>query len=205
VYFKIKYIQVLNSQELSILLPDKNTDLTLEYILLGLLREAPRHGYALFQTLSGDPALSRIWHVKRSKVYYLLDSLADRGLITFQVEHHAHQPDRKVFQVTDEGKEEFFSWMMTPVKSGRHVRIGFLSRLHFALQEGKDHALQLIDEQIGRCRSWQMNLEKQLKELTGIDFITKHTFRFRIGQVEAMLAWLSSCREDVQTGIEDIQ
>ena len=186
-------------------MPDKRTDLTLEYILLGLLREAPRHGYALFQALSRDPALSRIWHVKRSKVYYLLDSLADRDLISFQVEHHAHQPDRKVFQVTDEGKEEFLSWMMSPVASGRHVRIGFLSRLHFALREGKDVALQLLDEQITRCRSWKANLEDQLAEHAAVDFITKYTFRFRIGQVEAMLSWLSSCKEAVRAGEPELE
>ncbi len=184
---------------------DKNADLTLEYILLGLLREDPRHGYALFQTLTRDPALSRIWHVKRSKVYYLLESLADRDLISFQVEHHAHQPDRKVFLVTDEGEKEFISWMMTPVASGRHVRIGFLSRLNFALREGKDHALQLIDDQLARCRSWKTSLEEQLEENPTVDFITEHTFRFRIGQVEAMLTWLSSCKKAVQSGVEEFE
>lgn len=176
---------------------DGKADLTLEYILLGLLREEPLHGYALFQRLREDPALSRIWHVKRSKVYYLLDTLAERGLISYRVEHHAHQPDRKVFRLTDSGKKEFFSWMISPVESGRHIRIALLSRLFFAIREGKEHALQLIDDQISRCRSWKLSLEDQLKELSPDDFITEQTFRFRIGQVDAMLSWLTSCREGV--------
>lgn len=176
---------------------DKNEDLTLEYILLGLLREEPRHGYALFQALSENPALSRIWHVKRSKVYYLLDSLTERDLILFRVEHHTDQPDRKVFQVTDRGRDEFLSWMVSPVASGRHVRIGFLSRLHFALREGEDYALQLIEKQKARCQSWKTNLADQLTELAAVDFITQQTFRFRIGQVDAMLKWLQECQEKI--------
>ena len=46
---------------------EKDPSITLEYILLGLLRDNPDHGYALFEKVQNTPELSLIWQVKRSK------------------------------------------------------------------------------------------------------------------------------------------
>ena len=59
----------------------KSSAHTLEYILLGLIREQPDHGYALFERLRNTKELSLIWQVKRSKLYYLLDKLESEDLI----------------------------------------------------------------------------------------------------------------------------
>lgn len=174
-------------------------NLTLEYILLGLLEGHPQHGYALYQKLQETRELSRIWHVKRSKVYYLLDKLADQELLTSRVMAVDHVPDRKVFSLTEKGTREFQSWVRSPVRSGRTMRVAFLSRLFFALSEGQKTALDLIETQIQETTTWLGSLSAQLDQLEDPDLITEQVFTFRIGQIRAMLDWLEECRRKIQT------
>lgn len=174
------------------------SELTLENILLGLLREQPRHGYALFKRVESSPELSRIWHIKRSKLYYLLERLEEKGYLSSHLERVPSQPDRKMYTITEEGEQAFEAWVRSPVKSGRHMRIAFLSRLYFALEEGESLALELVADQTQRCRSWKENLEEQLRGMETSDFITQQIFHFRIGQVEAMLDWLRECQHEIE-------
>ncbi|MFO8035596.1 MAG: PadR family transcriptional regulator [Anaerolineales bacterium] len=181
----------------------EHNELTLEYILLGLLQGQPLHGYALYRKLRQEQELSRIWQVKRSKMYYLLEKLEEKNLLTSEFVHNPSRPDRKMYRVTEKGQREYRSWMKSPVESGRHMRIAFLSRLFFAVREGEDRALALVDKQISLCRSWKESLESQLGDLQDPDFITRQIFHFRIGQVQAMLDWLRSCQEGIVTRQND--
>ncbi len=176
---------------------DAENELTLEYILLGILWEQPLHGYALFQKLKENRELSRIWQVKRSKMYYLLEKLEEKGLLSSELVKTPSHPDRKMYRLTTRGQREYQSWVCSPVESGRHMRIAFLSRLYFALREGEEQALALIERQITLSESWIESLENQLNALQDPDFITQEIFQFRIGQVGAMLDWLRSCIEGI--------
>jgi DNA-binding PadR family transcriptional regulator len=177
---------------------ESSEKLSLEYILLGLLEGQPQHGYALYKQLQDTRELSRIWHVKRSKVYYLLDKLADQNLLSSRVMAVDHVPDRKVYSLTEEGRQAFRAWYRTPVRSGRIMRVGFLSRLFFALREGQDPAVRLIEEQIQETLSWLKSLSAQLEGLEDPDLVTEQVFTFRIGQIQAMLDWLKECRQKIQ-------
>lgn len=176
------------------------SQLTLEYILLGLLRAQPRHGYALYKKVQSTPELSLIWHIKRSKLYYLLERLENEELLTVQVSSQGSYPDRKIYRLTEQGEREFQKWVHTPVQSGRHVRVEFLSKLFFVLQESHPAAVELIRAQQGTCRSWVDSLEKQLVEQEDADFISRQVFAFRIGQIEAMIDWLENCHLQLPEG-----
>jgi DNA-binding PadR family transcriptional regulator len=179
---------------------DPSHQLTLEYILLGLLLEKPSHGYALFDRLQAAPDLSLIWRLKRSKLYYLLDKLVEEGFLTGSVDSGNGYPDRKVFHITEKGKDAFNVWIEEPVQNSRHVRIAFLSKLYFAERQGKEVALDLIDSQLSVCRHWIKNLQQELDDSPEKTFITTQVYQFRIGQVDAMLSWLESCRESLLEG-----
>lgn len=180
-------------------MPHATSDLTLENILLGLIGDQPQHGYALFQRIQGSQDLSRIWHVKRSKLYYLLEQLEDKGYLSSRMERTPSYPDRKIYHLTEAGKSEFRDWVNSPVESGRHMRIAFLSRLYFALQSGKGEALDLIGKQEARCQTWKESLQDELGSLSSPDFLARQVYQFRIGQVEAMLRWLESCKAEIQS------
>lgn len=185
------YIQYLNS------MAKKSSAHTLEYILLGLIKEQPAHGYALYARLRSTSELSLIWQVKRSKLYYLLDKLETEGLLSVSVSSQGPYPDRKVYQLTSRGKKTLESWMNSPVMSSRYIRLAFLSKIYFLLKENGEGTAELIDQQVKICQGWLQNLQRQQQSLELDDFINSQVFLFRIGQINAMLEWLGNCREQI--------
>lgn len=175
----------------------KSSAHTLEYILLGLIREEPAHGYALYEKLRTSAELSLIWQVKRSKLYYLLDKLETDELLESSIISQSPYPDRKVFHVTNRGIDVLEKWMYSPVLSSRYVRLAFLSKLFFVLRQNKELAADLITNQIEVCQGWLDNLDRQYKDLDNTEYINSQVFLFRIGQIKAMLEWLKNCRDTI--------
>lgn len=176
---------------------EKHPAITLEYILLGLLKDQPDHGYALFERVQNTPELSLIWQVKRSKLYYLLEKLAKEGLLSFSVRSQEDYPDRKIYQLTPAGQQAFKAWMQEPVLISRYVRISFLSKLYFALQQSRDLAQKLIADQLEVCRDWLDSLADEIQGVPEVDFISTQVYAFRMGQVSAMIEWLENCRDQI--------
>ncbi len=185
------YSQYLNS------MVDKSSAHTLEYILLGLIREEPAHGYALFNKLQSTKELSLIWQVKRSKLYYLLDRLEFEGLLTSSISSPGAYPDRHVYRLTARGEQVLDEWMSSPVLSSRYVRLVFLSKLYFVLRSGRDQAADLISQQINICQNWLRSLESQHQSLGEDEYINSQVFLFRMGQIQAMITWLENCQESI--------
>jgi DNA-binding PadR family transcriptional regulator len=172
----------------------KSSAHTLEYILLGLIKEEPAHGYALYDKLRSTPELSLIWQVKRSKLYYLLDKLQKAGYLASFPSKDGPYPERTVYQITDQGRESLELWLRSPVLSSRYVRLAFLSKLFFSIRSSREAALDLTSQQITICRGWLSSLEDQSQNLDQGDYINSQIFLFRIGQIQAMLDWLENCR-----------
>lgn len=175
----------------------KSSAHTLEYILLGLIREEPSHGYALFERLKNTRELSLIWQVKRSKLYYLLEKSEQAGYLSATTSSQSKYPDRKIYQITDLGQEVLETWLHTPVRSSRYVRLAFLSKLYFHIQGDPATALDLIQSQIEICADWLENLQNEHKSLEDGDYINAQVYLFRIGQINAMLDWLQNLRNDI--------
>jgi len=175
----------------------KSSAHTLEYILLGLIREEPTHGYSLFEKLRNNPELSLIWQVKRSKLYYLLDKLETDGYLSSFLSKEGPYPERNVYQITTKGSELLEQWLYSPVLSTRYVRLAFLSKLYFAIRENREKAVELISAQIDVCRGWLLNLEGGYSTLDQGEFINSQVYQFRIGQINAMIMWLENCQKSL--------
>lgn len=173
----------------------KSSAHTLEYILLGLIRDEPGHGYALFERLKNSRELSLIWQVKRSKLYYLLEKSEKEGYLSSVTHSQGPYPDRKVFRITELGMQVLEEWLHTPVRSSRFVRLAFLSKLYFLVQEENQAAKELIDQQLEICGIWLQNLQKQSQAIPPGEIISSQVFAFREGQIKAMMDWLVNCRE----------
>jgi len=175
----------------------KSSAHTLEYILLGLIREEPAHGYALFDKLRNTPELSLIWQVKRSKLYYLLEKLEKHDYLTSSVSKEGPYPERKVYQITAKGTQALEGWLYSPVLSSRYVRLAFMSKLYFAINESRESAEDLISAQIEVCSGWLANLEESNRNLEEDKFINLQVYEFRMGQINAMIQWLENCRKSI--------
>ena len=76
-----------------------------ELILLGLLRQSPKHGYEI--KVKAREILSLFAGVQLKSIYYPLKIFAKKGLLTKCVVKKGKRPCRLVYCLTPKGKERF--------------------------------------------------------------------------------------------------
>lgn len=74
-------------------------------LLLGLLLSHEMHGYQLNEALQHNP--SRPISLKKSNAYKLLNDMEKDGWVDHYEEQEGNRPQRRVYTVTEEGKEAF--------------------------------------------------------------------------------------------------
>ncbi len=166
--------------------------LTMEHALLGFLVRRPMHAYEMHQTLKETHALGLVWRLKQSQLYALLARLEDAGYITTVTESQGARPPRKIMHLTINGHEAFQHWLRIPVAHGRDFRQEFLAKLYFAQRESSETIAALAEHQQLACQRWLVDLETAAArvEPRSYDWLV---LQFRIGQVQAILAWLDTC------------
>lgn len=76
-----------------------------ELILLGLLRQSPKHGYEI--KVKAREILSSFAGVQLKSIYYPLRILEKKGLLTKQAGKPGSRPERLVYCLTSKGKKRF--------------------------------------------------------------------------------------------------
>jgi DNA-binding PadR family transcriptional regulator len=111
--------------------------------LLGLLAQAPRHGYelhAVFEAVVGGQAN---WDVKPAQVYSTLARLEEAGLVAEEGVEQAGGPEKRIFAITEAGQRELEAWLAEPVQS-EHQRDEFFLKLMLCLTTGIADPRRLI-------------------------------------------------------------
>jgi PadR family transcriptional regulator, regulatory protein AphA len=180
-----------------IMSPMIKTPLTIEHALLGFLRLRPMHAYEIHQTLLRAEALGLVWHLKQSLVYLMLERLEEADYVSGVLKPQGSRPPRKILHLTPSGKAAFASWLVAPVAHGRDFRLEFLAKLYFASQDEPASAATLIAGQQQACRDWLVELQAQADALSDARHYDWLVLQFRIGQIEAILAWLDICSATV--------
>lgn len=172
------------------------SDLSPEFLLLGLLDQQPDHGYELHQRLLRE--LGGLWHLSQSQAYSTLKRLEARGWIVSTPQPQTNLPDRRLLRLTPEGRRRFRAWLRTPTGSSlRAIRVDFLTRLNFASRLGSALSLQLIDEQTQAVEQGLQRLEQQRPP--GSDNpIAELAHELRIRQLASVLPWLDECRRLIE-------
>lgn len=167
----------------------------MELALLGFLRKSPQHGYQIHQLLSNPVGLGPIWRLKQSQLYALLTKLEKDGYIWGELEpQETARPPRRMYQLTAIGQAAYRDWLKSPVNVPRLMRQEFLAKYYFALLEGSEQAKALIHLQRPICQKW---LKKMKAEKVEPDSFSGSIQQYRIGQIEATLAWLDVCEQSL--------
>ncbi len=174
--------------------PMVSSPLTTEHALLGFLHQQPTHGYEIHRRLSDSEGLGLVWHVKQNQLYALLGKLERKGYVTTELEPQENRPPRKIFHLTEVGRQAFLSWVQSPVQHGHELRLDFLAKLYFARREGPDVTRHLIEQQRIACRSWLAEVQTQSQALRNKVPYDWLVHEFRVGQLQAMLTWLDTCQ-----------
>ena len=79
--------------------------MTQELVLLGLLKEGPKHGYEIKKTI--DEVLSTFTNLDSQSIYYPLNRLEKRGLVTKSPARKGKRPEKFVYKITPDGEKVF--------------------------------------------------------------------------------------------------
>jgi len=101
----------------------------LDQIVLALIGEKPRHGFAVSKELETDPSLSAVIRARRPLVYRSINSLVDAKLIReTKTEPGDQGSPRVVYATTANGKKSTTNWLNDTVYHPRDARIELLAK-----------------------------------------------------------------------------
>ncbi|HEV7863010.1 MAG TPA: PadR family transcriptional regulator [Acidimicrobiia bacterium] len=128
--------------------PNEGPGLSLtEWVVLGLLSEAPSHGFAVARSLSRATALGQVWTVPRPLVYRAIGRLEEQGMIAVAGEEPGEPgPPRMVYHATGKGKKAVAQWRGEPVQHLREVRSAFLAKVLLRQRAGEVLAPLVADQ-----------------------------------------------------------
>src|SRR5689334_5604012 len=131
--------------------------MSVKHALLALLYQRPMHGYELGKQL--NTAVNAEWDVKPGQIASTLVRLNEANLVDYEVEETDDAPDRKVYFITDEGRQELQDWYLTP--EVREYKLGdtFYIKLVLSLIGGPVSPEQVLMAQ-------RRELYQQLHEIT---------------------------------------
>jgi DNA-binding PadR family transcriptional regulator len=110
-----------------------------EWLVLCLICEQPRHGFALARLLDHDGELGRVWRIPKPVVYRALQRLELLGLVrTAQRQPSSQGPVRSLVDATGDGREAASDWLRRPVCHNRDVRSELLAKLALLDRAGTD-------------------------------------------------------------------
>lgn len=109
-----------------------------EWTVLALIREEPRHGFAIAALTGAGGELGRVWQVPRPIVYRALGRLQEAQLVTPTAVESGPGPQRTRFAVTDAGRVAVEGWLAEPVAHVRDMRSHLLVKLALLDRSGTD-------------------------------------------------------------------
>lgn len=162
---------------------------TTEFSILGLLLSGERSGYDLKQ--AADAGVGYVWTAAKSHVYAVLPRLVEGGYATVRTVAQERRPDKQVYRITKNGREEFVRWLEEPVEQrpGRHNL--FLLKVFFGGRMSREALVAHIERHrahaVGKLAEFR-EIEEEIRDETS-DYFGYVTLRSGIGQAETWIRW----------------
>lgn len=179
--------------------------MSLEYAILGFLTYGPSTGYDLKRAF--DSTVWHFWTADQSQIYRTLNRLGTQGYLRHELVEQEERPDRKIYSLTDAGREEFLRWLATP-HAPDEVREGSLIQMFFAAHLANEEIVRLAQLQAGQMRERLQTLEalKPLLEEHAAQIGTRRdaffwelTLERGIAMTRAALRWIESVIRRLKT------
>jgi PadR family transcriptional regulator AphA len=108
-----------------------------EWIVLALIDESPRHGFAVAAITAIDGDIGRAWQVPRPIVYRSADRLTALGLVRVELTQAGNRgPQRSILTSTPAGTAAVADWLTRPVEHVRDIRSELLVKLALLVRRG---------------------------------------------------------------------
>ena len=172
----------------------------LKYAILGLINRKPMTGYDL--TIEFDKELASFWYAKHSQIYPELKKLTDENLITFETVIQGEKLEKKVYTITEKGKQELKNWILRDEPLEPTPKDVFRLRAYFIELMNKEEIIQQFTAQMEKrqkklavLQSAMENLleTKDISNIISEEFGDYIVLKGAIMREQAYIDWLNEC------------
>lgn len=180
--------------------------MSLPHAILGFLNYRPFSGYDLKKAF--DTSVQHFWPADQSQIYRTLSRLTEQGWAEIETVEQQNRPDRKVYHITEAGRQELREWLQTPLPLEKS-RYAPLIQVFFAGQLDDEQVLEILERQADQVRSLLARYggvpeaSSPYVEMVGSEretFFWILTLEMGIRSAEAQLAWLEDVIEKIRKG-----
>jgi DNA-binding PadR family transcriptional regulator len=160
--------------------------------LLGVLSLGPRSGYEMRQFM--EQSTGNFWNESFGQIYPALKLMLAEGLVEVEEDDAEGHPAKKVYRMTERGRERLREWLGMPLKPLK-MRNELLLKLFF----GDKAERGVLAEQV---RTWRQRYAADLERYVGIEqkLETMHgheagmpywrmTVRYGMAEARMIVAW----------------
>jgi DNA-binding PadR family transcriptional regulator len=173
--------------------------MTVSYALLGLLREADRHGYDLKQ--SYDRRFGAARPLRFGQVYRTLAQLQRDGLVAVAGVEQGAGPDRKRYSITTDGVTDLERWMSEPEDPQPQLQTVLFTKVVVALLSGKP-AGAFLEDQRQRHLAVMRDLTRERRTAAMRDSML---IDYQLFHIEADLRWIEHATGRLDTLAAEIR
>lgn len=118
--------------------------MSLKHGLLGLLNYGEMTGYEITKVF--EDSLGFFWQAQMSQIYRELNAMEKAGWLTFRTVFQTDKPNKKVYSITEQGREELRAWLQKDLTGDFFTaRNAFLMQLFFSAEKGEEETLQALE------------------------------------------------------------
>ena len=121
----------------------------LEHAILAFIEFEPMSGYDLKKLF--DQSVTHFWSATQSHIYKSLEGLEKKGWAQAQIIQGEGKPNRKQYQITDEGRAELRRWLVTPLPM-ESVRQANLIQIFFSHFSSNEEIAALFETRMEQLR-----------------------------------------------------
>ncbi|MCD4672393.1 MAG: PadR family transcriptional regulator [Anaerolineaceae bacterium] len=179
--------------------------MSLEHAILGFLTYRPLSGYDLKKFF--DESVRHFWSATQSQIYRTLARMSETGWIEMEHIEQEDRPDRKVYHITNEGRDELRHWLTTPLDLPA-IRHKWLVQVFFADQLSDEETITLFEAHAERLRQKLALFRNGVQEVVERRFteggskrsrrLWQFTLDYGIAHLEWELQWIENALKDLR-------
>lgn len=128
-----------------------------DFAILGILTHGPQSGYDIKKHISGS--IGYFWQESYGQLYPALKKLVQQRLVTMRIEKNQGKPDKKVYSITEQGRNSLKNWLKEPVESAPKIRHELLLKLFFGSETDTGRNIQHVREYRQKCIAYLEQLK----------------------------------------------
>ena len=170
-----------------------------KYAVMGVLSLCPGSGYDIKKFMEGST--SNFWSESYGQIYPILKQLVEEGLAVSHAEKQEGKPEKYIYTLTEQGKDELRDWLSESVESGverNELLLKLFFGAHIPLEKNKEH-IHAFQELQSRLLEKYEGIERELVAAVHDDVTHSYqimTVRYGIHRCRALLTW---CDETLET------